>query len=170
MIGILFFIKLFGLELFLEDDHYPMLFLLLLFNGITCIWLTYLVSFFFVAPFNGQIAIFIISYLFSIVLMVLSLAFRLLPKTSDFWINVVENFFLLCPFFSFSMGILNFTMLTIYKNYFGWENPKAFDWRVSGKNLFFLSIFSIFYISLVFLLEYKADLILHLRKLFKKNE
>lgn len=47
------FIKVFDVTLFLEDDHYLMFCLLLIFNGITILWMTYFISLFFKKPFNA---------------------------------------------------------------------------------------------------------------------
>lgn len=55
-----------------------------------------------------------------------------MDKTSNLWVNYLEYLFLLLPPYSFSMGILNFTMLVVYSNFFKWKDPKAFDWKVSG--------------------------------------
>lgn len=46
-------IKVFEVDLFIEDDHYSMFCCLLIFNGITVIWMTYFISFFFKTPFSA---------------------------------------------------------------------------------------------------------------------
>lgn len=161
-------IKLANIELFLEEDHYQMFFLLLLSNGVTMLWTTYLLSLFFTTPFNAQIFVFILNYLFSVVFVVMSLAFKFLEVTREIW-NSYEKVFMFFPPYSFSMGTLNFTMVFAYEQYKIVPNGKAFNWEISLKYLVYLSSLSVFYFLILFVLELKSYSNLKYKKKANKN-
>jgi len=46
------------------------------------------------------------------VMMIISMGFQILPKTKDIW-STIEYFLFFAPPYSFSMGILNFTMIVV---------------------------------------------------------
>ena len=68
--------------------------------------------------------------------------------------NIIENLFMPIPFYAFSMGLLNMTMIDIYEKSFDWKNLNAFDWRIGGKSLFFLIFFTIASFTLLIFIEY----------------
>lgn len=129
--------------------------MLLFFYGTAIIWMTYLLSFMFHTSFNGQTFVFVLSYLFAVVLMVLGFGFRMLPQTSDVWMNWVENILMIVPLFSFSMGFLNVTMIDVYSKYFNWTITSAFDSRIASKFLLSILSFSLISFLLLILIEYK---------------
>lgn len=157
-----------NIDLFLEDDHFVMFFLLLLSYGITMLWTTYLLSLFFLTPFNAQIFVFTLNYLFSVVFVVVSLAFKFMNVTREIW-SYVELFFMFFPPYAFSMGTLNFTMVLAYEYKKIIPNGKAFNWEISLKYLVFLTACSVIYFLILFVLELKSYSNLKYRKKVNKS-
>lgn len=155
MLVSLILIQIFGVDLLITRSRFSMLILMMFFNGTAIIWIVYLFSFIFNTPFNGQTFMFVFSYLFSIVMMILSMGFRMLPSTKDIWMNYVENILAFIPFYSFSMGLLNMTLIEVYEKYYNWGEVDAYDWRIAPKFLIYLIVISLISFLTLLILEYK---------------
>lgn len=88
-------------------------------------------------------------------MMILSMGFRMLPSTKDIWMNYVENILAFIPFYSFSMGLLNMTLIEVYEKYYNWGEVDAYDWRIAPKFLIYLIVISLISFLTLLILEYK---------------
>ena len=147
---------IYDVKFFLKDERASMTILLLLFFGLAMISSVYLISFAFKKPSSGQITIFLIAFISSFVLVILSFVLKLIVDTRSFTVNFLEYILRLNPFFALPYGLLNMASITFYTFIFAWDEnniPGAYDSRVSLNDLIFMIVMSFFFIILITIIE-----------------
>ena len=142
-----------------EGESAGMTLLLILFNGWAVIPFVYLVSFMFKSPSKGQIFVFLISFFFGTVAVIIAFVLRVIESSRDAAVDYVDYFLRLMPFFSFSFGMFNMASKDTYAIIFRWlETPSVFSKQISLMDLIFLIIMGIVFFIGIFIIEYAFKL------------
>ena len=146
---------IFDIKTWIEGEAIAMTLLLILFNGFAIIPFVYLTSFMFKSPSKGQIFIFLVSFFFGTIGVIIAFVLRVIEDTRDTAVDYIDYFFRLVPFFSFSFGMFNMASRDTYAIIFQWfDTPSVFSKKISLMDLVFLIVMGIVFFIGIFIVEY----------------
>lgn len=145
----------FGATFLTDGDKSAYVIIMILIYGIALVAMTYILSFFFKSPGNGQIFAFLFFSFFSFVLVIVSFVLKVIPSTRDIGIDVIPYIFNIFAPFNFGNSLMNLSNDFLYKVIYRWPSiPSAFDKKIAQNELIYLICFTIFYCIVIFMIEY----------------
>jgi ATP-binding cassette, subfamily A (ABC1), member 3 len=117
---------------------------------------TYLTTFFFANPSSVQVTLIFVVFVLGFLLTIVGYILRLIPSTTDIYLNGLRYLFAIFPPFALGDCLQNLTLrdsISIIELE-GGEVYSVHDWKISGLSITFLAWESVAYIGLTILYEY----------------
>lgn len=127
---------------------------MLLAPGITSF--TYLHCFFLTKSTAAQIVVLFSTFVTGLILTIVGTVLRLIPLTSDLYINHLRVLFCIFPTFAIGEGLLNLAVIDFlsFTELGGSRQFSPFDWKITGLNIMMLVVVGVSYFILTVIIDF----------------